>query len=296
MIAVFGSTNMDLVATVAALPAPGETVPGRDHFAAPGGKGANQALAAARAGASVRFVSAVGRDAHAAPALALLRAAGADLTATHAVDGPTGVALILVDAAGENVIAVVPGANASLGVARAADLALGPGDTLLAQFEAPGPGVAAALRAARDAGARSILNPAPYLPDARALLSEADLVIVNEGEGAAALGAPLPKEPEAAVEMLAEALGTDVALTLGPRGAAMRRQGETFRAASPRIEAVDATGAGDAFCGHLAAAFDRGEPPQRALDIACAAGAAACLGQGAQPAAPTLSQALALLP
>ncbi|MEM6742502.1 MAG: ribokinase [Pseudomonadota bacterium] len=295
MITVFGSVNMDLVVTVQALPRPGETVPGRDHFAAPGGKGANQALAAARAGAAVRFVGAVGEDAHAAPALVHLREAGADLTAVRTVSGPTGVALILVDAAGENVIAVAPGANASLGADRAADLTLASGDTLLMQLEAPPAGVEAAMAAARAAGARVLLNPAPFLPEARGLLPSADLLILNETEGRAALDATLPDRPEAAAAALSAAFGPAVALTLGARGAALAMGGETWLAPAPSIDAVDATGAGDAFCGHLAAALDRGEAPGSALRLACAAGAAACLVQGAQPAMPTLKAARALL-
>src|SRR5688572_25249802 len=134
MITVFGSINLDLIGGVERLPKPGETVPGHGFATAPGGKGANQALAAARAGATVRMVGAVGRDAFAGEALALLGAGGVDLSLVREVDGPTGVALILVDRAGENVIAVIPGANGTVTEADAAALDFAPGDVLVLQL------------------------------------------------------------------------------------------------------------------------------------------------------------------
>ncbi|MFN7103658.1 MAG: ribokinase, partial [Pseudorhizobium sp.] len=184
MITVLGSINMDLIATTARLPEPGETVAGNGFATAAGGKGANQALAARRAGSGVRMVGAVGEDEFAGPALALLDEAGVNLTGVSAVEGPTGTALILVGGTGENMIVVVPGANGTVtdAQARTAVEAMSDGDILMLQLEVPAASVKAALEAARAHGVRSILNTAPLIAEAAELAKLADIVIANETE------------------------------------------------------------------------------------------------------------------
>ncbi len=182
MITVFGSINLDLIGGVARLPQPGETVPATAFSTAPGGKGANQALAARRAGAAVRMVGAVGEDGFAEPALSMLRSDEVDLRGVRTVAGATGVALILVDRVGENVIVVVPGANGIVREVDAAALEFSPGDVLLLQLEIPIPAIAVAARRAREAGARVIQNFAPFREEAVGLVNEATHLVVNETE------------------------------------------------------------------------------------------------------------------
>ncbi|MBO6639881.1 MAG: ribokinase [Roseitalea sp.] len=289
MITIAGSINLDLVARVDHLPAPGETVSGVGYVEAPGGKGANQALAARRAGHSVRMVGCTGDDTNAAAALSLLDGAGVDLGAVRRISGtPTGVALILVDAeTGENQIAVVPGANAHV-LDGADGLPLSAGDALLLQMEIPDAAVARALTASRAAGAVSSLNIAPFRPAAAELARHADVVIANETEFAA-----LTREIgladdtiDAQMTRLAADLDVAIVLTLGADGAVAATADGLARAASPAIEPVDTVGAGDTFCGYLAAARSEGMGWPEALDLACRAGALACLTEGAQPSIP----------
>src|SRR5690606_4717478 len=169
-------------AGVERLPRPGETVPGNDFVTAPGGKGANQALAARRAGAAVRMVGAVGNDAFAGQALELLEAGGVDLAGVRVAQTASGIAMILVEAAGENVIAVIPGGNGTVAPADVSAARLAAGDHLLLQLEIPIDAVEAALDAARAAGAVSLLNTAPFRADAAGLLAKADYVVANETE------------------------------------------------------------------------------------------------------------------
>lgn len=278
-ITVFGSVNLDIVARAERLPAPGETVPGGTLAMYPGGKGANQALAARRLGADVSLVARVGEDAHADQALALLRAAGVDLSLCHSVtDLPTGVALIIVGPDGENQIVVTPGANAALSEADANAL---PGAALICQLESP---VQSVLAAAQCFEGLVVLNLAPALDVPDALLERADLVIVNESE-AAFYG----------LETLQRAAG-QVAVTLGAAGAILY-QGTTeiARATPPAVTPVDTTGAGDSFVAALTFALMEGKPAQDALAFACAAGAASTLHHGAQPALPRRDMVEALL-
>ena len=297
MIIVFGSINLDLIGAVDRLPRAGETVPGGAFTTSPGGKGANQALAAARAGASVRMVGAVGRDAFAAEALTLLRSGGVDLGRVRQAEEPTGVALILVDTAGENVIAVLPGANGTVGQADAADLEFGPADVLLLQLEVPIPAIAAVAEHARTSGATVVLSFAPFRSDALDLLSVATHLVVNETECeliAAALG--LTAEDTAGqASGLAERLGTTVIATLGSDGAIAAGEGGTERAAALPVVAVDTVGAGDTFCGYLAAALSEGLALGPALKLACAAASLACTKPGAQPAIPLRGEVHAAL-
>lgn len=288
MITVFGSINLDLIGGVERLPRPGETVPGGKFATAPGGKGANQALAAARAGAAVRMVGAVGRDSFAGEALSLLRDGGVDLQLVREVDEPTGVALILVDGAGENVIAVLPGSNGTMAASHVEELQFGPGDVLLLQLEIPVPAIAAAAARAQHAGARVLLSFAPFRTDALDLLRHATHLIVNESECALiaqALGIPDGELAEQA-PALADRLGLMVIATLGANGVLAAGGGRVERAPALPVQAVDTVGAGDTFCGYFAAALAERLPLQPALRLAASAASLACTRPGAQPAIP----------
>jgi ribokinase len=288
MITVFGSINLDLIGTVEQLPRPGETVIGGAFAAAPGGKGANQALAAARAGAPVRMAGAVGKDGFASEALALLDPGGVDLSRVRRAEAPTGVALILVDAAGENVIAVMPGANHTVTEADAAGLSFSAADVLLLQLEVPVPAIAAAASRARGAGARVLLNFAPFSAEALALLPHATHLIVNETECeriAAATGQAGGTLPQQAGE-LAKRHGLTVIVTLGKDGVVAVEAGQEHRAPALPIRAVDTVGAGDTFCGYLATALSEGKSLPEALNLSARAASLACLQPGAQPAMP----------
>lgn len=288
MITVFGSINLDLIGSVVRLPQPGETVPGSGFAIAPGGKGANQALAVARAGAVVRMVGAVGSDEFAEPALALLREGGVDLSGVRKVEGPTGVALILVDTAGENTIAVIPGANGAVGEAEAATLEFGASDVLLLQLEVPVPAIAVAAARARRANASVLLNFAPFRKDALDLLPHATHLILNEHECALiaeAQGIP-PGEITAQARALAARLSAIVIVTLGSEGALAVADGKVDRIPALKVTAVDTVGAGDTFCGYLAAGLSERMPVKEALAFASAAGGLACTKAGAQPSVP----------
>ncbi|MDP3527285.1 MAG: ribokinase [Hoeflea sp.] len=290
MITVIGSVNMDLIATTDRLPEPGETVTGTDFATAPGGKGANQALAARRAGADVRMAGAVGSDAFATEALALLEEAGADLGAVRHLPGPTGTALILVGGDGENMIAVIPAANGKV-TARDAEQAvarMAASDTLLLQMEVPEEAVAAALAAARAKSVTSILNIAPLSDAVDRLAAQADIVIANETEFARLSGRKVETVAEATTELAAlhDKTGQCLIVTLGGDGVLWARDGATGHVASIRITPVDTVGAGDTFCGYLAQGLDAGMEFEGAVRRAAVAGALACLKHGAQPAIP----------
>jgi ribokinase len=259
---VVGSINLDLVAKVERLPRPGETVSGATLERIPGGKGANQAVAAARLDARVRMVGCVGRDANAADALVGLREAGVEL-ALREVDVPTGIALIVVAADGENQIVVVPGANAKVG-----DFST-PGN-VLCQLELPD----SAVREARLQASWLCVNAAP----ARPLVVDADLVVANRYEAEVIGDQPL------------------LALTLGEEGAVLLEHGrEVARASPPRVDAVDGTAAGDAFTACLAVSLLERRDRDEALRRACAAGAIAASRFGAQPSLPTAAEVDAIL-
>ena len=290
MITVFGSINMDLIATTQRLPKPGETVAGTGFSTAAGGKGANQALAARRAGAEVRMAGAVGSDGFAEGALALLKEAGTDLSLTRTVNEPTGTAHILVGGGGENVIVVVASANGTVSAAdaRAAVETMAPGDTLMLQLEIPPASVETALAAARAKGVTSIINIAPLTPDAARLGRMADIVVANETEfellaGQSDLSASGRVE---AMRRLSNETGQTVIVTLGAEGVIAVRDGALHRASGLVIEPVDTVGAGDTFCGYLAASLDAGMGFDDALRRAAVAGSLACLKPGAQPAIP----------
>ena len=294
MITVFGSINMDLIATTVRLPKPGETVAGSSFSTAAGGKGANQALAATRAGAPVRMVGAVGSDAFADEALGLLKAAGTDLASVKVVDTPTGTAHIIVGGDGENVIVVVAGANGEVTAddAEHAVAAMAPGDILMLQLEIPADAVEAALKAARARGVQSVINLAPLTPDARRLGAMADVLIANETEFElfADRTGLTSSEREEAMLALHAASGQTLIVTLGADGVVAIRDGEITRAAGLSIEPVDTVGAGDTLCGYLAASLDAGLAFTDALRRAAVAGSLACLKRGAQPAIPVAAE------
>jgi ribokinase len=287
MVVVFGSINLDLVAQVARIPGPGETLAGWSFMTLPGGKGANQALAAARAGAKVALFGAVGRDAFAASALANLETSGIAMSGVAAVDVATGVALIHVDAHGENAITIVAGANGEARATQVPDAVLGPGTTLMLQLEVPMGEVAMLARRARDRGARVMLNAAPAAAVSDDLLRMVDVLIVNESE-AAHIGSEheLPTMPEQFAATASARHGCAVIVTLGPRGALAVRGDERIAIAAPPTRVVDTTGAGDALAGAAAAALDRGASLRAALADGISAGSLACGAHGAQAALP----------
>ncbi len=298
MITVFGSINLDLIGVVDRLPRPGETVPGTMFATAPGGKGANQALAARRAGAAVRMVGAVGRDSFAEAALSLLRADGLDLSLVKWVDGPTGVALILVDSVGENVIVVIAGANGTVAESEAQSLEFSAADVLLLQLEVPIEAIRVAARRARAGGARVLLNFAPFRAGALGLVEEATHVVVNETECALMAEALGFKEEalDAQAQRLAERFGAAVVVTLGKDGVLAVEGGRTLRVPAISVDPVDTVGAGDTFCGYLAASLAEGRPLNAALALAAVAGSLACVKSGAQPSIPRRSEVEAALP
>ena len=278
MIVVFGSINIDLIVPVPALPRPGETVLGGDYALVPGGKGANQALAARRAGAEVMMAGAVGDDRFADAALENLRRDGVDLALVRPVERPTGCAAIMVGDNGENLIAVAPGANREAAAGVVPDVLLGPETTVVCQNEAPMAESADLIRHAHARGSRTILKLAPAGLVPAGLLGELDFLIVNEGEAAT-----LDANPA----VLARALRQGLILTLGARGAtAYLADGGRIDAPALPIEPTDTTGAGDTFVGVLAAGLDGGLPLEPALRRASAAAGLACLAKGAQTAMP----------
>jgi ribokinase len=289
---VFGSANADLVFTTPTLPAPGHTVLGDSWQASPGGKGANQATAAARAGAVTAFAGAVGTDALAEVALSGMVAAGVDLSRLVRVRLATGAAAICVDARGANQISVASGANAAVAAAQVEDAALTPATVLLLQMEVPVAEMALLVQRARARGARVILNLAPPAPLPDSLLRQLDLLIVNEHE-ADWLAGRLEVAPDAA--SLRAALSIDVVVTRGELGAEVATGEGLHHQPAFRAQAVDTTGAGDCWCGTLAAALDGGATLAEAMRRASAAAAIAVGRPGAAAAMPTAAETEALL-
>jgi len=291
-IVVLGGLNADLVVAVPRLPRPAETIMGERLRTFAGGKGANQAVAAARLGGAVSMVGRVGQDAFGDMLLESLVGDGIDTTAIgRDAEEPTGAALIFVEEGGQNMIAVAPGANAKVGrqeVDRLATL-LDAASVLLVQLEVPLMAVEAAVQAARQAGARVILNAAPAiskLPDA--LLQAVDVLVVNEVEASSLFGRPVESQDEAAVAgraALENGVGAAI-VTLGAAGSVVvDRSGASPIAAYP-VVAVDATAAGDAFVGALGVALGRGADLRSAARLGAAAGAAAASRPGAQSSLP----------
>ena len=298
MITVFGSINVDLVCRVAKSPLPGETVLGSDYQLIPGGKGANQALAARRAGAAVRLVGAIGDDDIGKTALIELEPAGVDLTAVAHRHGTTGVAIITVNDKGENTIVVSPGANATASATQVPANAFGPSDTLLLQMEVPYEESMKVARIAHEAGARVVLSVAPFTPLSPPELAPVSVIVVNEHEAAdfarhVGLSA---RGDHAVVGALARRLDRTVIATLGPEGAMASGPEGLVRVPAIQVTPVDTTGAGDTFAGVLAAYLDQGADLKTAMAQAAVAGSLACAKVGAQPSFPTRAEIEAAAP
>ena len=292
-VAVFGSCNMDLVAYAGVAPRLGETVLGREFHTLPGGKGANQATAAARAGGTARMIGAVGEDEFGDQLRRSLRRNGVDTSGLRRVPGRTGTAHIVVDDEGGNSIVVVPAANATVDALRAGDEELIAGvDSLLLQLEIPLTGVEAAAAAARAHGVRVLLTPAPAVELPESLLSNVDIVVPNQHEAAVLTGS---HDPRRALATLLERV-PEVVITLGARGALYgNRDGEVIEASAFPVHAVDTTAAGDTFVGVLAVATGEERGIAEALRWAAAASALSVQHSGAASSMPTRQQILDFL-
>lgn len=272
-VCVVGSANLDLVAGASRIPMPGETVLGTSYAEHPGGKGLNQAVAASRSGAAVVFAGAVGTDAAGERLRSVLAEERIDATALATSDRPTGRALIIVDEHGENSIVVVPGANATVGPPEPLPAAA----VVLCQLEIPIGTVGEVLAGARAAGARTVLNPAPATALPAAMIADCDVIVPNEHE----------VELLGGVEALLAAGCGAVVVTRGGAGVDVHTRGTAPLHVPPfPVEVVDTTGAGDAFCGALAARLARADPLELAVRWAAAAGALATTVRGAVPAQP----------
>lgn len=290
MIVVFGSINLDLIGKVSRIPKPGETVPGTSFATAAGGKGANQALAARRAGAKVRMIGAAGKDSMGDQALQLLSEGGVDLSDVKRLDLAQGVAMIFVDEAGENVIGILPGANADVSIADAERTlaSLTSSDVLVVQQEIQPGSTIRALSVARERGAGSILNTAPFLGTTREAAKRADIVVANETEFALLAG---EGDLDKTMRGYVEATGRTIIVTLGPDGAKARTaEGQTISVPAMKVQPVDTVGAGDTFVGYLAAGLEHGLDLEAAMRRAAVAASLACLKPGAQPAIPTAAE------
>jgi ribokinase len=288
MVIVFGSINLDLIFNLPKIPQPGETVLGPSTRIEPGGKGANQAIAAARDGARVVMAGSVGRDVLADDALTLLRAAGVDLVRVQAVDAGTGCAAIVVDPAGNNAIAVGSGANLSTRHRQIEDALLGPNATLVLQMEVPPAETAALIGRTRSAGGRVVLNLAPAAALPEIALRAVDILVVNETEGgwlAEHLGCGAT-----AAELRDRLGGVGVVLTRGGEGADVASRDGAWHEPARPIQAIDTTAAGDCFVGVLAHRLDRGETLQSAVRRASAAAALCCTRAGSQGSIPTAGE------
>lgn len=297
---VVGSVNTDLVLPVPALPQAGETVLGGDVRRIGGGKGANQAVAAARLGAGAAFLGCVGGDALGAERVAELDSCGVTVDAVVTDPArPTGAALILVDEGGENVIAVSPGANAALTPSHvtSASTLFAQASVLVCQLEVPLNTVQAALDEARAHNVTTILNAAPGTPEAAHLLSSTDVLIVNRIEAASLTGHPIEavSAAHAAATELSEEVQRAAILTLGAEGSIIASHSGVAHVPAWRVDPVDATAAGDAFVGAIAVALSRGEALADAARFATAAAALAVGRFGAQSSLPTAQEVAAFL-
>jgi ribokinase len=280
-VCVVGSANLDLVATTSRIPGPGETLLGSGYAEHAGGKGLNQAVASARSGAHVQFIGCVGDDDAGRRMCAVLTGEGIDASELTTSHSPTGRALIVVDANGENSIVVVPGANHDVSLPESLPAAR----VLLCQLEVPLDQVANALTAGRRAGATTILNPAPAAALEAELLAACDIIVPNEHE----------VELLGGVGALLAAGCRAVVVTRGGAGVDVHTDGGTEHCPAFAVEVVDTTGAGDAFCGALAARLAAGDELQAAVRWAAAAGALATTVVGAVPAQPRAEAIRALL-
>jgi ribokinase len=287
MVIVFGSINLDLIFSLPKIPSPGETVLGPSTRMEPGGKGANQAVAAARDGAQVVMVGSVGHDVLADAALALLRALGVNLDRVQQVDAATGCAAIAVDPTGDNAICVGSGANLASRGSQVEDALLGPDATLIVQMEVPAVEIAALIARARLAGVRVVLNLAPAAALPEATLRAVDVLVVNEAEGAWLAGHLGCMRTAAALH---DRLGVAVVATRGGDGAAVAAQGVSWHEPALPVEAIDTTAAGDCFVGVLAHGLDQGASLRAAVRRASVAAALCCTRPGSQGSIPAAAE------
>jgi ribokinase len=290
MIVVLGSINADQIGVVERLPVAGETVLGTSFRLEAGGKGANQALAARRAGAEVALFGAVGNDHFAKVAQELMRRDGVDLAGVEVSAVNTGIAIIVVDAVGENQIAVLPGANGTIGVAavrRAIEHCEAEG-VLVLQQEIPAAATRLALELARKKGLRSVLNIAPFVEETPSVAHLASVVVANETEFALLVGSS-SSDLEAEVLALAARHHQAIIVTLGERGVLVGTAARITHIPAKPVRVIDTVGAGDTFCGYLAAGLSAGQTLEDAARRAAVAASLACTARGAQPAIPFAS-------
>lgn len=298
-ILVFGSSNTDMTVKAASLPLPGETVLGGEFTMSPGGKGANQAVAAKRLGGNVSFICKIGRDMFGEDSLRHYREEGIDVSGVLRSDKPSGIALIIVDNGAENSIVVASGANLDIHAAdlEASESALRSCDILLLQLEIPVPAVLQAARIAHASGATVILNPAPFaaLPDE--IFRYISLFIPNETELASFSGMPVcdvPTAVAAADILFAKGVGKMI-VTMGSKGSLILDGGEPRFIQARRVKAVDTTGAGDTYCGALCVAIAEGKTLPEAAEFASAVSALSVTKMGAQTAMPKRVEAEAFM-
>ena len=296
---VAGSINMDVVATADRHPRVGETVAGREVLYFPGGKGANQAVAASRLGAKTTLIGRLGKDSFGAELRTFLGAQGIDLGSVRDADTHTGTAIITV-AASDNTIVVIPGSNALVGADDVADVPLAKGDVAVSQFEIPLPTITAFFRRARKAGVVTVLNPAPAQKMSRELLAVVDILVLNETELGFLAGSELSDSDEAAriidvARKLQARADQSICVTLGKRGVLALAGGEEIAVPGRAVTAVDTTGAGDCFVGALAAQLADGAPVRAALAFANAAASISVQRMGAGPSMPTAAEVAAVL-
>ncbi|KRQ05432.1 ribokinase [Bradyrhizobium manausense] len=296
---VAGSINMDVVATADRHPKVGETVAGREVLYFPGGKGANQAVAASRLGARTTLIGRLGKDAFGAELRAFLAAQGVDLGWLRDADTHSGTAIITV-AASDNTIVVIPGSNALVSAEDVADVPLAKDDVAVSQFEIPLPTIAAFFARARSAGATTLLNPAPAQKMSGELLALVDILVLNETELGFLAGVELADSDQAAkiiavARQLQARADQTICVTLGKRGVLALAASEEFAVPGREVKAVDTTGAGDCFVGALASQLADGAPLRAALAFANAAASISVQRMGAGPSMPTAAEVKAVL-
>jgi ribokinase len=288
MIVVFGSVGVDIVTNVLRIPRPGESVSCDAYRVVPGTKGANQAVAAARAGSAVIHVATCGNDAFGTIAVSIMKESGVDLSHLDIIAAPTGVCLIAVDAQAENTVIAAAGANLATALAQLEGCRFGGGDTLLIQREIPDRETYAAVRLAKARGAQVVFNAAPAGPVPPDVLREIDVLIVNEHE-LAIVAEPLGidgADPQDGAERIHAKFGCAVIVTLGREGAIGWHSSRFRSVPALAVKPVDTTAAGDSFTGAFAAALDQGMDFDIALRRGVTAGSISCTRAGAQPSIP----------